>query len=229
MKLRFLLLPSILLFSGATSIAQTQYSYELNSQLNNTQSRPVLVGGTTSGEIRGVSGSGALNDDGLLRLSAGGGTNVINKSYIELSGYMQNTASDRYRNIIFGTSGVERMRINATGGVSIGTTNATGYMLAVNGNAIFQNVVVKKAGAWPDYVFKPDYQLPSLYEVEQYIKAHGHLEGIPSAETVEQENINLGSMQAQLLKKLEEVTLYLIELKKENDALKQEVEKLKAK
>lgn len=229
MKFRFLLLASLPLLLSAAGMAQTQYSYELNSQLNNTQSRPVIAPGTISGEIRGISGAGAWADDGLLRLSAGGGTNVISKSYIELSGYMQNTASDRFRNIIFGTSGVERMRINATGGVSIGTTNAAGYMLAVNGNAIFQNVVVKKAGAWPDYVFNPDYQLPSLYEVEQYIKAHGHLDGIPSAETVEQENINLGSMHAQLLKKLEEVTLYLIELKKENDALKQEVEKLKAK
>lgn len=91
------------------------------------------------------------------------------------------------------------------------------------------DIVVKKKGTWPDYVFAADYKLPSLYEVEKYVKEHQHLEGIPSAETIEKDNQDLGNIQVQMLKKLEEMTLYIIELKKENDAMKLEIEKLKAK
>ncbi|MGF7073838.1 hypothetical protein [Mucilaginibacter sp. 3215] len=99
-----------------------------------------------------------------------------------------------------------------SGGVAIGTqTMPTGYKLAVNGGAIATSVTVKLNSQWPDYVFKPAYQLPSLTEVKSYIDQNQHLPEIPSAEEIAKEGLNLGEMNKLLLKKVEELTLYLIE------------------
>ena len=74
---------------------------------------------------------------------------------------------------------------------------------------------------WPDYVFDPLYKLPQLDEVENFIHTHRHLPGIPSAQTVEKEGIELAEMNALLLKKIEELTLYVIEQQKQINALNQ--------
>lgn len=113
------------------------------------------------------------------------------------------------------------------GNVGIGSTMATGYKLAVNGSAIFTKAVVKLYGNWPDYVFEPAYKLPSLKEVETYIIKNQHLQGLPVAATVEKEGIDLGDNQALLLKKVEELTLYIIELNKKVDAVAKENDLLK--
>lgn len=106
------------------------------------------------------------------------------------------------------------------GNIGIGTRDTRGYRLAVNGSAIFTRATVKLAANWPDYVFDPAYQLPSLQYVESYIKTNKHLPGIPAAAEVEKNGLDLGENQAALLKKVEELTLYVIELKKEIEALK---------
>jgi hypothetical protein len=108
-----------------------------------------------------------------------------------------------------------------TGNVGIGTSDTKGYKLAVAGTAVAEKVVVKLVSAWPDYVFSKDYTLPSLRYVEQYIREHQHLPGVVSAAEVAQNGLDLGETQAQLLKKIEELTLYVIELRKEVDELKQ--------
>ncbi|URC13521.1 tail fiber protein [Flavobacterium sp. B183] len=97
-----------------------QGSISINSGLYNVLPRPVISAGTMEyGEIRGYSLHGNLMDDGFLRLSAGAGTTPWTKSYIDMSGY--STVPDMDRNIVFGTSGTERMRINQYGNVGIGT------------------------------------------------------------------------------------------------------------
>lgn len=113
------------------------------------------------------------------------------------------------------------------GNVGIGTSLATSYKLAVNGSAIFTRAVVKLYANWPDYVFAPVYQLPHLKEVEAYIIKHQHLEGMPTSAEVENDGIDLGSNQALLLKKVEELTLYVIELNKKVEAISKENELLK--
>ena len=70
--------------------------------------------------------------------------------------------------------------------------------------------------------FEDKYKLSPLNEVEKFIKRNGHLPGIPSAAEVEKEGVELGSMDAKLLQKIEELTLYMIELKKENDRIAKE-------
>lgn len=104
--------------------------------------------------------------------------------------------------------------VDGKGNVGIGTINTKGYKLAVAGNMIAESVKVQLQSAWPDYVFANDYKLPSLEETEKHIKEKGHLKGIPSAAEVKNNGIDLGEMNSKLLKKIEELTLQVIELNK---------------
>jgi hypothetical protein len=94
--------------------------------------------------------------------------------------------------------------------IGIGTNNTQGYKLAVNGAGIFTKIVAKPQTSWPDYVFDKGYELLSLAELEQYIRVHHHLPGITPEAEVMQQGIDLGAQQTSLLKKVEELTLYLI-------------------
>jgi hypothetical protein len=78
-----------------------------------------------------------------------------------------------------------------------------------------------------DYVFDENYDLKSLSEVESYVNEHKHLPGIPSAAEMEQNGVSVSAMSNMLLEKVEELTLHMIQLKKENEALKAEVKSLK--
>jgi hypothetical protein len=119
--------------------------------------------------------------------------------------------------VIQGAS-AEIIRFKQNGSVGIGTTNAQGYKLAVNGSAIFTKAVVKVYTSRPDFVFRKDYKLPSLDSVENYITQNFHLSEMPSADSVARTGIDLGSSQTVMLKKIEELTLYLIEQNKYRQA-----------
>lgn len=125
------------------------------------------------------------------------------------------------------SDGVEVLSVCSNNTVGINTTDTKGYKLAVNGSAIFTKAVVETYNTWPDYVFKKSYKLPTLPEIERYILQHHHLPEIPSADEVKKSGIDLGSNQALLLKKVEELTLYLIEQNKRNDQQQKEIDFLK--
>ncbi len=112
-----------------------------------------------------------------------------------------------------------------SGNVGIGTVNTSLYKLAVEGTIGARKVVVTQA-SWADYVFEKDYRLPTMQELEQFISKHKHLPGVPSAEEIEQNGIDLGDMQKIHMEKIEELTLYMIALKKENELLKKKLEKI---
>jgi hypothetical protein len=101
--------------------------------------------------------------------------------------------------------------------VGINTQDTKGYMFAVAGSAIFTQAVVKLQANWPDYVFHKAYHLPSLDSIAAYIKTNNHLPDMPSAEEVTKNGIDLGANQARLLEKIEQLTLYTIELQKRVD------------
>jgi hypothetical protein len=101
------------------------------------------------------------------------------------------------------------------GNVAIGTNDTKGYKLAVAGNAIAESVTVKLQGQWGDYVFKPTYKLRPLSEVKNFIDQNQHLPEIPSAKEIEKSGIDLGEMVKLQTKKIEELTLYLIESNKQ--------------
>jgi hypothetical protein len=122
--------------------------------------------------------------------------------------------------------------------IGIGTDPSADYKLAVNGSAIFNKIKVKQY-PWADYVFDPGYKLPTLKEVEAFIKEHRHLPDVASAKEVRENGIDLGESEVVLLKKIEELTLYMIEqdkkiarLEEQNKSLeeiKKELDLIKAK
>ncbi|ATP58042.1 hypothetical protein CPT03_16995 [Pedobacter ginsengisoli] len=121
---------------------------------------------------------------------------------------------------------VKHMTMLANGNLGIGIANPN-EKLAVNGNIRAHEIKVETAN-WPDYVFAKGYELPSLKEIEAHIKEKGHLPGIPSAEEVKTNGVNLGEMNAKLLKKIEELTLHLVEQQKRNDLQAQTMQKMEA-
>lgn len=106
--------------------------------------------------------------------------------------------------------------IDGTGNVGISTSNTQGYKLAVNGSIHSKSVKVDLIG-WPDFVFQKDYKLPTLTEVKNYIDMNHHLPEMPSANEVHTNGLDLGEMNRLLLKKVEELTLYLIEQKEASE------------
>lgn len=123
------------------------------------------------------------------------------------------------------------------GNVGIGTLKTGNHKLAVNGSIGAREIKVE-VNEWPDFVFYKDYELPTLKEVENHVIEKGHLKGVPSAKEIEKNGVFLGEINAKLLQKIEELTLYTIqqdkdikELKQEkvkNEKQQEEIEKLKA-
>lgn len=121
----------------------------------------------------------------------------------------------------------ERMRINASGNVLIGKRyqSNSAYKLDVNGSLRANEVIVNVTGA--DFVFAQKYRLRTLEEVEKYINENNHLPDIESAKQMKANGLPLGAMDMALLRKIEELTLYMIGLKKELELLKEENQELK--
>ncbi len=112
--------------------------------------------------------------------------------------------------------------------IGIPDTNTTSkiapYALAVDGSAIFTKAVVKLKTNWPDYVFEPAYKNPSADSLEQFIKRFGHLPEMPAAQEANRNGIDLGENQILLLKKIEELTLIIID---QNKKIKSQDERIK--
>jgi hypothetical protein len=120
-----------------------------------------------------------------------------------------------------------------SGHVGINTLNTSGFTFNVNGTAVCDGMTVMafsgtnpKSTPWADYVFDKNYQLPSIYSVAAYIKANSHLPGIPTTAEVKKNGLDLAANQAQLLEKIEQLTLYTIELQRQADESRAENEKL---
>ncbi|MDR2928415.1 MAG: hypothetical protein LBV41_09510 [Cytophagaceae bacterium] len=147
------------------------------------------------------------------------GSKRLTLSYIETA-----SGGDAY---IFNKGGriyIAPKRTDSTNGVSnngkpVAIFDAAG--LTVRGS------ITVSATAWSDFVFSKDYKLPALNEVKVHIEEHKTLPGIPSEAEVKDAGIDVGTMQAKLLQKIEELTLYVIELKEENENQSLVIEELK--
>ncbi|MDR7131624.1 hypothetical protein J2X69_003988 [Algoriphagus sp. 4150] len=115
--------------------------------------------------------------------------------------------------------------INSLGNVGINTKTPT-YTLSVNGVIGAREVNVTTTG-WADYVFRSEYKLIPLSELEAFIRKNGHLPGVPKEAEVMENGINLAEMNVKLLEKVEELTLYVIQLKSELDKYGDLQERLK--
>ena len=132
------------------------------------------------------------------------------------------TSNPAYRLDVSGT--MRASQIIAITKVGIGTTTPS-YMLDVNGTIRANEIIVNSGSA--DFVFAEDYNLRSLSEVQQFIQEHKHLPEIQSAEQMEKNGVSVNELQIQLLQKIEELTLYLIQQEQTIQDLQQQVEQLK--
>lgn len=134
----------------------------------------------------------------------------------------------------FGSSGNNNFHFNneaggdfhfENGSIGVGTATTGTHKLAVEGTIGAREIKVE-SGAWSDFVFETDYELKPLKEVETFIAENKHLPEIPSEAEVLENGINLGEMDAKLLQKIEELTLYLIEQNKKLESATEKIEVL---
>jgi hypothetical protein len=127
-------------------------------------------------------------------------------------------------------------RTNGQVGIGVSPSNTSTNKLEVAGNAAIKGniqcnsltVTAATFSGWPDYIFNKNYKARPLSETESFIKKNGHLPGMPSQKDVAKNGINVGEMQAKMLKTLEEMTLQMIEMKKENKLLAERNDELAA-
>jgi hypothetical protein len=176
-----------------------------------------------NGDALGVlSFEGFSSTTGVSRLAAFIRSSVESIQPTSLSANLQFVTTD--------ASGVSSARvfIKSSGNVGIGTTRPD-QKLTVNGTIHSTSVLVDTGVPVPDYVFKPTYHLPSLTEIKAYTDKNHHLPGVPAAAEMEKNGINLGEMNMVLLKKVEELTLYLMEQEKQLQKQQKEIEQLRRK
>ncbi len=104
---------------------------------------------------------------------------------------------------------------------------ATGYKVAVDGKVIAEELRINLSSAWPDYVFDQSYDLMSIEELSESIEHNHHLPGIPTAKSIQQDGLIVGDMQKKMMEKIEELTLYIIQLNDELTSVQNELQELK--
>jgi len=190
---------------------------------------------TAIGSWAGAAISANSTGNLLIGYAAGQNETGSNKLYIANS----NTANplikgefdNRTLKINLGASSSQTVGFLAIGNFETTFPMPTGnsYRLIVQDGIITEKVkvAVKGTGDWADYVFEPSYKLMPLDKVESFIKENKHLPNVPSAEDMSKNGLDVTQTSAKLMEKIEELTLYVIELNKEVKALKAENEKLK--
>jgi hypothetical protein len=151
-----------------------------------------------------------LNTGGTVGLCVS--NSETNKWFIGMNGDQKNQNDLLIGNLAVLNQGYANLiTIKPNGNVGIGTGETYSYKLAVDGAILTEEVTVKVSENWPDYVFDKNYELPALPRLEEYIRENGHLPGIPSAQEVMMNGLKTGEMHISLLRKIEELTLYIIE------------------
>jgi trimeric autotransporter adhesin len=199
---------TIVLGEGATTITGKGLNPVNQSGLRLNITSGSATTSVPGGKVLGVDGSGNVV---LVALSGATTSSVgqpVSDNWKEADGYLYN---------------------NSTNGVVIKGTGLDGNSLIVKGGVLSKEVNVKVEGSesWPDYVFQPSYKRMSLDEVEKFITVNKHLPNVPSAAEMAITGNNLGKTDVKLLEKVEELTLYLLEMKKTNDAQSAELQSLK--
>jgi hypothetical protein len=206
--------------------------------LNETALRAETLGGGTAGYFTAPSGKALITDEGNVGIGEPAPSEKlqVNNGNAKIGGNVWTTAADDkvlkfgdQNYVTIGEVGADdKMEIKAngitlkavsgnvlipTGNVGIGTlTPSATYRLSVEGKIRSKEIVVETG--WADYVFAKNYKLPSLSDVEKYIKANSHLPEIPSAEEIQTNGLKLGEVQTKMMQKIEELTLYIIEQNK---------------
>lgn len=191
---------------------------------NTTTARPNLVFKRSKGTLA-KPGAVAANDF-LASLASSGydGSGFQNPATIDFFVDGTPSAGSVPARISFSTGSnignrTERLTVKANGNVGIGTVTPA-YRLSVNGT--IQAKEIRVESGWADYVFEKNYKLLPLAEVERFIKKYGHLPGVASARKVREEGLAVAEMTTKMMEKVEELTLYIIELQKQIDQLRKD-------
>ena len=222
-----------------TDFLGTTNTNPLNFVVNNVKSMSLDNGGNVSISTGGISTYQKLyvetskQNDGIqvnqtgdtaatMDLNASGGSG---KRWALMSTGSGNSQGAGHLLFWDWTTNQEQMRIDTNGKIVMGNvTTPAGYKLYVEQGILTEKVKVAVATspAWADYVFANDYKLKPLSEVETYVKENKHLPNVPSADELVKDGLDLGKMQATQMAKIEELTLYMIEMKKEIEVLKKQ-------
>ncbi len=193
----------------------------INTSFTNLNSTDAFIGSLNTGGPAGLAG------DLLLVPRSTTGINNAIRFYTGPTTPSERLTITYNGNVGIGTS-TPAAKLSVNGNVFIGTQDAntitnmgSNNVLAVNGTAVFVKAKVAIYGptTWPDYVFEPSYKMTTLDSLEQFIKLNKHLPEMPSAADVEKDGLDLGDNQALLLKKIEELTLIVIEQNKRIEEL----------
>ena len=183
----------------------------------------VGIGITNPPSLLSVSGDIALKYGSELKTTIGNHRTILRTGWSNSQDYLSIHVPGN-----LAANANPKIHIRSNGNVGIGTTSP-GSRLTVKGNIHAEEVKVDLNVPGPDYVFDEDYELSSLEEVEKYIQENKHLPEIPSAADMEKTGIYLSEMNMKLLKKVEELTLHMIDLHHEMKRLSKENELLKQK
>jgi hypothetical protein len=224
--------PNFIFNQGIWSLPGTFSSYapsDLTLQTNGTgrltisnSTGYVGIGTASPGVKLDIVGSGSSNVDLAVngRIKTGDGSNYggiwIGQGSSNLFVGQSNATSLGFYN-----NGAWRLIADNTGKVGIGTTTPD-QLLTVKGIIHSQEVRVDLSVPGPDYVFEKNYKLPTLEEIKSYVDQNKHLPDVPTAAEMEKNGIQLGEMNMLLLKKVEELTLYVIEQNKKIELQQQQ-------
>ncbi len=206
---------------GNVSIGTTNLPAKLTVDGDILDMGSLTVGGIYPGSYKFSVNANAANWASVIHNTSTSGKGVLIKAgHIPNNPILQLTDNSGSVKFTVRPNGdVDAENMNLSGSLSV-SQNVEMTFLTVSDKIEAGMIEVKEISKWQDDVFKPDYDLRSISETEQYIKKHGHLPEIPSETDVLENGYNVGEMDALLLQKIEELTLYVIELKKEINELK---------
>ncbi|MFT3824229.1 MAG: Ig-like domain-containing protein [Chitinophagaceae bacterium] len=212
-------------FNGATKLGEatsSPYNYTWTSVAAGSYS--ITAKATDNGNASTTSAAANIT---VSAASSGSGWNLTgNSGTTPGTNFIGTTDAQR---LVFKTNNTSRLTILSNGAVAIGSDTITNSeaKLAVNG-AIYTNKLKVTQSSWADYVFDRSYKLRSLSELEAYINKHNHLPDVPATAEVQQHGTDVAEIQATLLRKIEELTLYVIEQDKKLNSQQQEIKELKS-
>lgn len=191
-------------------VVNPSYRLDINGKLR-TNSLPLIVGDDNASDhsIRFATFYDHSMSGQMRYINFGRNASMLNTGELAFNHSADNSSGNWVSLGLFGQNTQERLYVLGDGNVGIGTQESRGYKLSVNGKIRAQELKIE-ATNWPDYVFDDDYEITSLPEIKSFIDQNRHLPEMPSASTVEKEGVDVGQMNALLLKKIEELTLHLI-------------------